>query len=282
MSGSFNKFIGLGNLTRDPELRYIPSGAPVCTFDLAFNRTYTTQDGQKKDEVCFMPIVVWGKQAESCGQYLSKGRQALGRGSPAAAQLGDPGRPEAHQGGDCRRARAVRRRQRQQGAGSARSRGDRSAGSLRARRGPVLVPLLAHHRNARESPLAFRVRCPAPATIRFLLLRTAPLPSHQRTGSTRWRSAPPSLLAIPQRDRARPRPGQPPGGAGPVRQPDGGRARGTPPFPGALPAAARRVPRDVYPPVRRAGTRGTGVRERRGRHGTPARRPDSAMSLMPP
>jgi single stranded DNA-binding protein len=77
MSGSFNKFIGLGNLTRDPELRYIPSGAPVCTFDLAFNRTYTTQDGQKKDEVCFMPIVVWGKQAESCGQYLSKGRQAL-------------------------------------------------------------------------------------------------------------------------------------------------------------------------------------------------------------
>ena len=80
MSGSFNKFIGLGNLTRDPELRYIPSGAPVCTFDLAFNRSYTTQDGQKKDEVCFMPIVVWGKQAESCGQYLSKGRQALVEG----------------------------------------------------------------------------------------------------------------------------------------------------------------------------------------------------------
>ncbi len=80
MSGSFNKFIGLGNLTRDPELRYTPGGTPVCNFDLAFNRSYTAQDGQKKDEVCFMTIVVWGKQAESCGQYLGKGRQALVEG----------------------------------------------------------------------------------------------------------------------------------------------------------------------------------------------------------
>lgn len=80
MSGSFNKFIGLGNLTRDPELRYTPSGTPVCNFDLAFNRSYTAQGGEKKDEVCFMTIVVWGKQAESCGQYLGKGRQVLVEG----------------------------------------------------------------------------------------------------------------------------------------------------------------------------------------------------------
>jgi single-strand DNA-binding protein len=80
MPASFNKFIGLGNLTRDPELRYTPSGAPVCNFDLALNRSYTTQEGQKKDEVCFMTIVVWGKQAESCAQYLGKGRQALVEG----------------------------------------------------------------------------------------------------------------------------------------------------------------------------------------------------------
>jgi single-strand DNA-binding protein len=80
MSASFNKFIGLGNLTRDPELRYTPSGAPVCNFDIAMNRSYTTQGGEKKDEVCFMTIVVWGKQAESCGQYLKKGRQALVEG----------------------------------------------------------------------------------------------------------------------------------------------------------------------------------------------------------
>lgn len=80
MSSSFNKFIGLGNLTRDPEVRYTPSGAPVCNFDLAMNRSYTTQGGEKKDEVCFMTVTVWGKQAEACGQYLTKGRQALVEG----------------------------------------------------------------------------------------------------------------------------------------------------------------------------------------------------------
>ncbi len=74
---SFNKVILMGNLTRDPELRYTPSGAPVCNFDLAMNRSYNTQAGERKDEVCFMSVVVWGKQAESCGQYLAKGRQAL-------------------------------------------------------------------------------------------------------------------------------------------------------------------------------------------------------------
>ena len=80
MPASFNKFISLCNLTRDPELRYTPSGAPVCNFDIAMNRSYTTQGGEKKDEVCFMTTVVWGKQAESCGQYLKKGRQALVEG----------------------------------------------------------------------------------------------------------------------------------------------------------------------------------------------------------
>ncbi len=77
---SFNKVILMGNLTRDPDLRYTPSGAPVCNFDLAMNRSYTTQAGERKDEVCFMTIVVWNKQAESCGQYLAKGRQALVEG----------------------------------------------------------------------------------------------------------------------------------------------------------------------------------------------------------
>jgi single-strand DNA-binding protein len=74
---SFNKVILMGNLTRDPELRYTPSGAPVCNFDLAMNRSYTTQAGERRDDVCYVTIVVWGKQAESCGEYLKKGRQAL-------------------------------------------------------------------------------------------------------------------------------------------------------------------------------------------------------------
>ncbi|MFH1479516.1 MAG: single-stranded DNA-binding protein [Candidatus Omnitrophota bacterium] len=71
---SLNKVFLIGNLTRDPELRYIPSGAPVATFGLAVNRRYIMQNGEKKDEVCFVRIVVFGKQAESCSQHLSKGR----------------------------------------------------------------------------------------------------------------------------------------------------------------------------------------------------------------
>ncbi len=77
---SFNKVILIGNLTRDPELRYTPSGAPVCNFDLAVSRSYTTQGGERRDEVCFITIVVWSKQAEACGEYLAKGRPVLVEG----------------------------------------------------------------------------------------------------------------------------------------------------------------------------------------------------------
>ena len=77
---SFNKVFLMGNLTRDPELRYVPSGTPVATFGLATNRVYTTASGEKKEEVCFVTVVVWGKQAESCSQYLSKGSLCLVEG----------------------------------------------------------------------------------------------------------------------------------------------------------------------------------------------------------
>lgn len=77
---SLNRVILMGNLTRDPEVRYIPSGAAVASFGLAMNRTYTTQSGDKKEEVCFVNVVVWGKQAESCGQYLNKGSLVLVEG----------------------------------------------------------------------------------------------------------------------------------------------------------------------------------------------------------
>ncbi len=70
---NFNKVYLMGNLTRDPDLRYIPSGAAVTTFDMAVNRIYTTQSGEKKKDTCFIRIVVWGKMAEVCGEYLSKG-----------------------------------------------------------------------------------------------------------------------------------------------------------------------------------------------------------------
>lgn len=70
---NLNKVMLIGNLTRDPELRYIPSGAAVTTFDLAVNRVYSMQSGEKKKDTCFIRIVVWGKMAEVCGEYLAKG-----------------------------------------------------------------------------------------------------------------------------------------------------------------------------------------------------------------
>ena len=70
---SFNKVLLMGNLTRDPELRYVPSGTAVATFTVAVNRVYTSQAGEKKEEVSFIRIVVWGRRAEVCGEYLSKG-----------------------------------------------------------------------------------------------------------------------------------------------------------------------------------------------------------------
>lgn len=74
MALNLNKVLLIGNLTRDPELRYIPSGTAVANLGLATNRTYTTQDGERKEEVCYIDIVVWGKTAENCANYLSKGR----------------------------------------------------------------------------------------------------------------------------------------------------------------------------------------------------------------
>ena len=73
MAASFNKVLLIGNLTRDPELRYVPSGTAVATFTIAVNRVYTSQAGEKKEEVSFIRIVVWGRRAEVCGEYLSKG-----------------------------------------------------------------------------------------------------------------------------------------------------------------------------------------------------------------
>ncbi len=73
---SFNKVILLGNLTRDPEVRYTPNGSAVASFALAVNRKYKQGD-ETKEEVSYIDIVVFGKQAENCGQYLNKGDGAL-------------------------------------------------------------------------------------------------------------------------------------------------------------------------------------------------------------
>lgn len=69
---SFNKVILIGNLTKDPRIGSNPSGSTVCDFSIAMNRRYTL-NGQDKEEVCYVDIVTWGKQADSCGKYLQKG-----------------------------------------------------------------------------------------------------------------------------------------------------------------------------------------------------------------
>jgi single-strand DNA-binding protein len=75
MARSLNKVELIGNLTRDPELRYTPSGAGVCTFGLATNRQWNTDSGEKKEDVEFHKIVAWNKLAELCSQLLAKGRK---------------------------------------------------------------------------------------------------------------------------------------------------------------------------------------------------------------
>lgn len=80
MSLSLNKVIVAGNLTRDPELRALPNGGSVCSFGIATNHSYKKADGTKSETVEFHSIVVFGKQAESCAQYLTKGASALVEG----------------------------------------------------------------------------------------------------------------------------------------------------------------------------------------------------------
>ncbi len=75
-SRSLNKVQLIGNLTRDPELRYTPQGTPVCTFGLATNRSWMPTDGkERQEEVEFHNIVAWSKLAELCGELLAKGRK---------------------------------------------------------------------------------------------------------------------------------------------------------------------------------------------------------------
>jgi single-strand DNA-binding protein len=77
---SLNKVLLIGNLTKPPELRYTPSGTAVADMRMAVNRNYTTQTGEKREEACFLNVVVWGKQAESCGEYLDKGSEVFVEG----------------------------------------------------------------------------------------------------------------------------------------------------------------------------------------------------------
>ncbi|MFA5270716.1 MAG: single-stranded DNA-binding protein [Candidatus Omnitrophota bacterium] len=77
---SLNKVFLMGNLTRDPELRYTPQGAAVVNLGLAVNRYYKDKSGQNQQDTCFLNVIVWGQMAEVCNQYLQKGRQIIVEG----------------------------------------------------------------------------------------------------------------------------------------------------------------------------------------------------------
>lgn len=76
----YQKVIIIGNLGRDPEMRYTPDGRPVTSLSVATNRRWTNQDGTPVEETAWFRVSVWGKQAEACNQYLTKGRQVLVEG----------------------------------------------------------------------------------------------------------------------------------------------------------------------------------------------------------
>ena len=70
---TLNRVFLIGNLTRDPEVRYLPSGKAVAELRMAISRRFKSATGEEREETCFVTVVVWGRQAETCGQYLSKG-----------------------------------------------------------------------------------------------------------------------------------------------------------------------------------------------------------------
>ncbi len=77
MSASYNKVFLLGNLTRDPEVRYTPKGSAVADLGIAVNRQYTLDNGEKREEVTFVDVTFWGRTAEVAGEYLKKGRSVF-------------------------------------------------------------------------------------------------------------------------------------------------------------------------------------------------------------
>lgn len=86
----YQRLVLVGNLGRDPEMRYTPNGTPVTSFSVATSRRYTTADGQTKDETLWFRVSAWGKLAETCNQYLTKGRSVLVEGALVGDENGGP------------------------------------------------------------------------------------------------------------------------------------------------------------------------------------------------
>ena len=124
---SLNKVLLMGNLTRDPEVRHTPKGTAVGDLAMAINMTYKAQDGTEKEEVCYVDVVVWGRQAETCREYLTKGAPVFVEGR---LQLDQWEGPEGEKKSRMRvRADRVQFLSRSGGGGGSGARGPRSEGS---------------------------------------------------------------------------------------------------------------------------------------------------------
>ena len=99
---SLNKVFLLGNLTRDPDLRGLPSGQSVCELRLAVSRRFQNSNGQEVEDTCFVDVVVWGRSANNCKQFLSKGSQVMVEGRLQLDQWED-----RNSGGQRQRLRVV-------------------------------------------------------------------------------------------------------------------------------------------------------------------------------
>lgn len=77
---SLNKVMLIGNIGSDPEMRFTPSGSPVTSFNMAVSRNFTTRDGERRQETEWFTVVAWNRLAETCNQFLTKGRRAYVEG----------------------------------------------------------------------------------------------------------------------------------------------------------------------------------------------------------
>ncbi len=90
MSGSYNRIVLIGNLTRDPELSYTPANTAVCKFGIATNHKWRTKDGEDREDVCFVDCTLFGRSGEAFNQYMAKGRPVLIEGRLQLSQWTTP------------------------------------------------------------------------------------------------------------------------------------------------------------------------------------------------
>jgi len=94
MAGSLNKVMIIGNVGKDPELRYTPDGTPTCKFSVAVGRVWNTPDGERKEETEWFNVVAWRKLAETCSNYVYKGQKVYVEGRLQTRKWTDPSNVE--------------------------------------------------------------------------------------------------------------------------------------------------------------------------------------------